>query len=390
MSKGKSHIFCRSGGSHGDRNFVAIPDSLVHWTFHELETNVAYVSSRFGEVRSDIQLANINTLAFNKALEEAKPGDTVLIPDKQSYSLIGGVLARDKHGITIDFAGSLHFVPDISTWPFGTYPDNYLQYDDKYNPCIEIYNSTNVTLTSSSLTRAKVTVDYNANSVHLVDWKRYSGGIINGNGKVWWDAQIAGTLPHHRPRLIHIAESANVLVEYLTLLNSPYWTLTVEAADSEVRYVNVLVDRRYESVLSVRTHSLAIEKPLEGANLVTVALDFLPDWLFRKFHQPQDLNTDGIDPMGQNIWIHDCIVSNGDDSVAVKPMHGGRPPSRLEDCTRNITIENMVLTGFGASVGSVTANLYHRCIDNVTFRNISMPGTGKGENCIHAIPVAES
>jgi polygalacturonase len=48
------------------------------------------------------------------------------------------------------------------------------------------------------------------------------------------------------------------------------------------------------------------------------------------------------------------------------------------ECTSNITIENMVLTGFGASVGSVGPTESHPCVDNVTFRNIKMPGTGKG------------
>merc|ERR1712046_165922 len=41
-------------------------------------------------------------------------------------------------------------------------------------------------------------------------------------------------------------------------------------------------------------------------------------------------------------------------------------------------IENLVLTGFGASIGSVPPHADHNCVRNITFRNISMPGTGKG------------
>ena len=43
-------------------------------------------------------------------------------------------------------------------------------------------------------------------------------------------------------------------------------------------------------------------------------------------------------------------------------------------------IENMVLTGFGASIGSVPPHSWPNvnCVSNVTFRNISMPKTGKG------------
>ena len=35
--------------------------------------------------------------------------------------------------------------------------------------------------------------------------------------------------------------------------------------------------------------------------------DILPDWIL----QPQDLNTDGIDPIGRDIHIHDCIIFSG-------------------------------------------------------------------------------
>merc|ERR1711964_382779 len=36
------------------------------------------------------------------------------------------------------------------------------------------------------------------------------------------------------------------------------------------------------------------------------------------------------------------------------------------------------MTGFGASIGSVPPHESHSCVRNITFRNISMPGTGKG------------
>ncbi len=41
-------------------------------------------------------------------------------------------------------------------------------------------------------------------------------------------------------------------------------------------------------------------------------------------------------------------------------------------------IENMILSGFGASIGSVPPNTNHNCVNNITFKNISMPHTGKG------------
>jgi len=95
--------------------------------------------------------------------------------------------------------------------------------------------------------------------------------------------------------------------------------------------------------------------------------------------QPEDLNTDGIDPSGVDIWIHDCRILNDDDSIAVKPCSAHGCPHSGAGCTANLLVENMVLTGFGASIGSVPpAAPTPNCVRNVTFRNISMPRTGKG------------
>eukprot|EP01047_Picozoa_sp_COSAG01_P077018 COSAG01_NODE_13723_length_1544_cov_1.080277_2_plen_115_part_00 len=41
-------------------------------------------------------------------------------------------------------------------------------------------------------------------------------------------------------------------------------------------------------------------------------------------------------------------------------------------------IEHMVMTGVGASIGSVPPHEGHNCVRNITFRNVTMPGTTKG------------
>jgi polygalacturonase len=325
-----------------------------------------------------------NTNAFNLALTEARSGDIVLVPDGRSFVMFGSVLANNKHNIAIDIAGSAHFVHNRNIWPYGTVPRSSSFSKNSFDPGITVYNCTSIILTSSSVKRARVQVDYKKNGVYLVNAKEYSGGILNGNGKGWWDDVISGRLPakqgDSRPRLVLIMESEDVLVENLTLVNSPFWSLTVEAVKAEVRHVNVLVDRKYQAALFERVSTtVEYDRALEGLDF-PFPIDDLPDWIGRKLHQPQDLNTDGIDPKGKNIWIHDCIIQNADDSVAVKPLYSGRDiNSRIPDCTRNITVENMVMTGFGASIGSVHPRNAHSCIDDVTFRNISMPGTGKGK-----------
>ncbi len=75
------------------------------------------------------------------------------------------------------------------------------------------------------------------------------------------------------------------------------------------------------------------------------------------------------------VWIHDINIVNDDDSIAIKPSNKGRIYS---SCSENIVIENAVISGFGMSIGSVNADIQHNCVRNVTFRNITLPQSGKG------------
>jgi len=348
------------------------------------------------------EIATINRDAFNKALNQALAGDTVALKDGETYSFTGGILGEDLDSITIDFAGTANFIHNLDVWPIVTTQDGKKQ---MYVPAINIVTSKNVTLTSSSQNRAQVAWDKKTNEVNMVG--NNTGGILNGNGKPWWNDCIIGRLPNagdSRPRLVHVQSSADILVEYLTLVNSAFWTLTVEAVGSEIRYVNVLVDRDFKANLmnfhdpiildqstSSTTSSLLFasesrRRKLRAQDKENVGIHFptgLPDWVDRHIHQPMDLNTDGIDVRGRNIWVHDCIVTNDDDSVAVKPTLNGRDTYYLHDtfhvpCTEHVLLENLILTGFGASIGSVTPTFSHKCVDHIIFRNISMPATGKG------------
>jgi hypothetical protein len=76
------------------------------WTFDEFEdrdTSVGFVDASVP--KSEFFLASAaldNTQAFNYAIEIALPGDTILVPDEQSFTFMGGILATEKHFITID------------------------------------------------------------------------------------------------------------------------------------------------------------------------------------------------------------------------------------------------------------------------------------------------
>lgn len=64
--------------------------------------------------------------------------------------------------------------------------------------------------------------------VHLINFCcLISGenGTIDGQGKMWWDLWWNRTLVHTRGHLVELINSQNVLIQNLTLLNSPFWTI---------------------------------------------------------------------------------------------------------------------------------------------------------------------
>ena len=335
-----------------------------------------------------------NRKAFNLALQTVKPGDTIQIRDGEGYTLSGGVYGEYLQNITIDFAGHLYFCHDMNIWPYSQFQDSFSP-PNRYVPAIQITKSRYITLTSSTTTRPEVIYNMDAQRIELINNKNQLGGMIDGNGKPWWKACYLRKLPDpgcsDRPRLLHISKSADVLVEHLTLINSPYWTFTIEAIDAEIRYVNVLVDRNFQQFLHHEyvQESSAMERKLNDKvkNLrpnFKKARSPLPDNAL----QPLNLNTDGIDAIGLNIWIHDCMVLNDDDSICIKPATKNNTINWIKhddsqtmkyDCTQYIIVENAVLTGFGATIGSVGPSPFHNCVDNVIFRNVTMPKTGKGK-----------
>ena len=323
-----------------------------------------------------------NSHALYAALMNATDGDTVVVPDVATaggeFFLVG--LPADVAGlvgVTLRIDGILRADFDLVNWPRDT------SSKQAYLNILQFSNCTRLTITSS-------TADSLAGSAR----QPQAGGLIDGQGREWWNGAVFGSLGTTRPKMLRVVQSEHVLVEKLELLNSPRFTLQLDdVLHAEVRYVRVHVDRNVirplKEVLSKRRRMMTTTTTRRkssseaagggggGAAVAAAAgggTGGRRQLLFNNL-QPEDLNTDGIDPSGKDIWIHDCHVQNDDDSIAVKPCNQGCVKC---DCAEDIMIENTVLTGFGASIGSVPPHTNHNCVRNVTFRNITMPGTGKG------------
>lgn len=159
-------------------------------------------------------------------------------------------------------------------------------------------------------------------------------GVIDGQGEPWWRAHRAGTLAYPRPRLIGFADCRNVLIEGVTLTNSPAWTV------NPVRCQNVNV---------------------RGVTIV---------------NPPNSPNTDGINPDScRFVRISDCYVSVGDDCITIKSGTQFERPERRAPC-RDITITNCTLErGHG---GVVIGSEMSGGVQNVAISNCVFIGTDRG------------
>lgn len=151
------------------------------------------------------------------------------------------------------------------------------------------------------------------------------GGVIDGRGESWWEHRGKGET---RPRLIVFDHCKHVLMENVTVQNSPMWQI--------VPY--------YSEDLTFR-------------NMKVLA------------PEPAGHNTDGIDPFSsKHILIEHVLIDTGDDNVAIK---SGQPDSAgPDDPSEDITIRDCDFRlGHGLSVGSeVSGGVKHLRVERVTFK----------------------
>lgn len=159
-------------------------------------------------------------------------------------------------------------------------------------------------------------------------------GTIDGQGNVWWQRHREKSLAYPRPRLISFSDSTNVLIEGVTLTNSPSWTI------NPVRCENVTVDK------------VTIINPADSPN------------------------TDGINPDScSNVHISNCHVDVGDDCITIKSGIETEAPELCAPC-ENIAVTNCTMVhGHG---GVVIGSEMSGSVRNVVISNCVFVGTDRG------------
>lgn len=324
------------------RSFFAVAAFLA---FFPAGAQQYYDVTRFGAKKDSSAKA---TAAIAKAIKAASAagGGTVYFP--AGKYLTGPIHLKSNITILIDAGAELHF------------SDHF----DDYLPMVESrYEGVDVTSFSPL---------FYANGVENI---AITGrGAIYGHGKKWWDF-VEGykegqprtkwqlefdrlnkniLLPDDpkqmkrgflRPPFIQFMHSKNILIQGITIRNSPFWTINPQFCDN------------------VTVHAVTIINPGRNAP-----------------------NTDGINPEScSNVHISNCHISVGDDCITIKSGKDAPGRARARPA-ENYTITNCtMLSGHGGVVigsemsGGVKKIAISNCIFDGTDRGIRIKTTrGRG------------
>lgn len=245
------------------------------------------------------------TNAFRSAINACHKagGGTVYVP--AGRFLTGSIKLISNINLNLDSGSILIFSNDISEYPIITSRWEGVQ-TLVYSSCIYGENEENISITGR--------------------------GKLDGQGEFWWDMMINKENLYPRPKLISFDSCKNILIEGVTLINSPSWTV------NPIQCVNVTIDK------------ISIKNPKDSPN------------------------TDGINPEScKNVHISNCHIDVGDDCITIK--------SGTEDTTPRVPCENITITnctmvhGHGAVViGSEMSG----DVRNVTISNCIFEGTDRG------------
>jgi hypothetical protein len=153
-------------------------------------------------------------------------------------------------------------------------------------------------------------------------------GLIDGQGAPWWLRYST----NNRPVIINFSSCSEVLLQNFTSTNPPVAHIAVKGANAG----NI-------SVIGVRLFAPDSDDPVDPSH-----------------------NTDGCDFAETNALFQDCVISTGDDNIAI---------GSSGSVSRDILVTNCFFGyGHGLSIGSFTSG----GVSNLTVINCTFSNTGNG------------
>ncbi|MEY4010921.1 MAG: hypothetical protein RIT22_45 [Bacteroidota bacterium] len=224
-----------------------------------------------------------------------KGGGTVLVPKgewiTEKIHFKSNVNLHLAKGATLVFSDEpKEYLPPVhSTW------EGYECYN--YSPLIYAYQCKNIALTGQGEIKAKMDIWktwFKRPKGHMESLKRLY--YLASYNKPMGVRQMVNDSSNFRPQFIQFNRCKNILMEDITITNSPFWTI----------------------------------HPYLSKNIVLRNLK-----VYAHGH-----NNDGVDPeMSQNILIENCVFDQGDDAIAIK-SGSNQDAWRLHTPSKNIVIRN--------------------------------------------------
>lgn len=264
--------------------------------------------------------------AISKAIDKANKagGGIVVIPEGEwltrKIHFKSNVNLHLKKGAVLLFSEDPNdYLPAVrSTW------EGYECYN--YSPLIYAYQCKNIAFTGEGELKAKMDVwkEWFARpKPHMESLKRLY--YLASYNKPMKERQMVNDSAHFRPQFIQFNRCENILMDGVTITNSPFWTI----------------------------HPF-LSKDVVLRNLKVYA---------------HGHNNDGVDPeMSQNVLIENCVFDQGDDAIAIK-SGSNQDAWRLNTPSKNIIMRNCVvknghqLVAIGSELSGGIENVF---IDNCT------------------------
>ncbi|MDR3653013.1 MAG: glycosyl hydrolase family 28 protein [Paludibacter sp.] len=178
-------------------------------------------------------------------------------------------------------------------------------------------------------------------------------GTIDGQGSPWWP--YAKTKDARRPRMIVFRDCDRILIEHVTLTNSPMFHIAISGKTSNVTVSGIIV------------RAPASDDPVNPSH-----------------------NTDACDVTGKKILIKNCDISTGDDDYT---CGGGTSDVLITNCkygyghgvsigsptkggVSNITVENCTFTNTECGIRLKSDRDRGGLVQNLTYRNLKMTNVG--------------
>lgn len=288
---------------------------------------------RFGAKRDSSELAT-NSIA--KAIEAASKvgGGTVYFP--AGKYLTGPIHLKSNITIFIDAGAELHFSDDFDHY-LPMVPSRWEGTDvTNFSPLFYAYRAENITITGRGLIDghgrkwwnfSEGYNEKNPRSKWQLEFDRVNKNILRPDLKGWVERGFL------RPPFIQPMYCKNVLIEGITIRNSPFWTVNPEFC--------------------------------ENVTITGVTIN-----------NPPSPNTDGINPEScKYVHISNCHISVGDDCITIKSGKdsAGR---KMAMPAENYTIINCtMLSGHG---GVVIGSEMSGGVKKIVISNCVFDGTDRG------------